>query len=139
MNKIIITIILSIVCVSTCFAETSKKQDTQVQITAEENTVVVMKEVQGEVNGIMSNFISVIYVQNENGSRGMPLKMDKDTKVEGAKNSNLKGIKVGDIVSVKYEEKAENIEGTILISRLAKVITLITAAPQVLEVPDQSE
>lgn len=66
---------------------------------------VTVKTIQGEVSGISSNFIAVVYGQDKKTSYEMAFNIGKDAKIEYKKS--LKEISVGDIVAVEYEETVE--------------------------------
>jgi len=82
---------------------------------------VFTREVSGEVSGITKNFIAVLYGQNDKESFELALPMDKSTRASQRKFSE---IKVGDMVSVTYEEVVETKKGekSKVIRRLAKVV-----------------
>jgi hypothetical protein len=88
---------------------------------------VFTKSISGEVSGISKNFIAVVYGQNDKESLELALQMDKSTKGSQRK---LSEIKVGDIVSVTYEEVVETKKGEQpkVIRRLAKVVEFRRAA-----------
>jgi hypothetical protein len=106
------------------------------------NEVVIrkteVKEISGEVSGISSNSISILYGQNEKTSFEMALTIDKDTKVEHKKS--LKEIHTGDMVLVRYEETTETYKEkaekgqmkdvTRRLGRLVKAVVFIKAAPK---------
>lgn len=82
---------------------------------------VFSRQVEGEVGGISANFIAINYGQNEKELLQQALSMDKSTK--GGRR-RLSEIKVGDIVSVTYEETVETKKGgkPRVIKRLAKFV-----------------
>jgi len=94
---------------------------------------VTIKAVSGEVSGISSNFIAILYGQDKKTSYEIGLAIDKETRVE--RKFSLKQIAVGDTVSVEYEETTQTIKEKTekgqekdvvrVLSRLAKVITFI--------------
>ena len=88
---------------------------------------VFTKSISGEVSGISKNFIAVVYGQNDKESLELALQMDKSTRGSQRK---LSEIKVGDIVSVTYEEVVETKKGEQpkVIRRLAKVVEFRRAA-----------
>jgi hypothetical protein len=88
---------------------------------------VFAREVTGEIAGISSNFIAVIYGQTDKESLEMALPMDKTTKGSIRK---LSEIKLGDMVSVTYEETVETKkdEKPRITKRLAKVVEFRRAA-----------
>ncbi len=86
--------------------------------------------VAGTVSGITKNYISVLYDQDKekNIDYEMLLPVDKDVQLE-YKNS-LSEIKVGDRVSVQYEDTTtENSEKEKTLKRKAKVVTFVGPAP----------
>lgn len=87
------------------------------------------RQVSGEVAGISQNFIAVLYDQDSKASYEIALAVDKDARLERVKD--IKDIKAGDSVTVRYEETIE-IEGKItkVKSRIAKVISFVKAAPK---------
>lgn len=95
----------------------------------EEDVVVVVKEISGEVTVVGPSFIAVVYERD--AKKGieyeMALPIDKD--IELVRKRNLDEIRVGDTVRVKYEEtqKGERI------TRRAKVITFVKPAKTKLE------
>jgi preprotein translocase subunit YajC len=115
------------------FAQENKKEEITKKTTA--------KEISGEVSGISSNFIAIVYGQNSKTSFEMALIIDKDTKVEHKKS--LKEIKPGDTVSVRYEEntetykeetkKGEKKDVTRLLRRIVKTVDFVRAAPKELQ------
>ena len=107
----------------------------------EAKKIVVVKEMQGEVSGISSNFIAIVYGQDKKASYEMALTMDKDVKVEDRKS--LKDIGVGDIVSVSYEETTETKkEGdkdiSRVVSRVVKKIRFIRPGAKLQEIEMRS-
>lgn len=117
------------------------KQEVKPEV--EEKSIIksTMKEVNGEVSGISSNFIAILYGQDEKTSYEIALTIDKDVTIERKKS--LKDIEVGDIVSVQYKETTETYKEktetgtekdiTKLLSRVVKVVTFIKAPPKDLQ------
>ena len=85
---------------------------------------IVIKEVKGEVTGISPNFIAVLYGEDTKRQVSLEMAFDvtKDAKIENKKN--LTDIRVGDTVTVTYEEKTEkNKEGKVRVKgKLVKKI-----------------
>jgi len=107
----------------------------------EAKKTVAVKELQGEVSGISSNFIAILYGQDKKTSYEMALTVDKDVKIENRKS--LKDIGVGDIVSVSYEETAETKkEGdkdiTRVVSRVVKKVRFIRPGAKIQEIEMRS-
>lgn len=69
--------------------------------TEEKDIERVVKVISGEVSGISSNFIAVVYGQDEKTSYEMALNIGKDVKLEYIKS--LSEIGVGDTVKVTYD------------------------------------
>lgn len=109
--------------------------------------ITVEKTVSGEVSGISSNFIAILYGQDKKTSYEMALTIDKNTKVE--RKDSLKEIGVADTVSVKYEEttqthkekteKGKEKDVTKVLGRVAKVISFIKSAPKELQSLEEKE
>ena len=118
---------------SLSFAQENKKEDV--------TRKTVAKEVSGQVSGISSSLISILYGQDKKTSYEMALTIDKDTKVEHKKS--LKEIQSGDTVLVKYEEttetyKVEDAKGqkkevTRRLGRQVKTVVFLKAAPKELQ------
>ncbi|MDD5255230.1 MAG: hypothetical protein PHR11_04160 [Candidatus Omnitrophica bacterium] len=70
----------------------------------EAKTRIVTKEVSGEIGGISSNFIAVVYGYAGGIAQEMALNMAKDVRTSGRKVAE---IGLGDIVKVIYEETIE--------------------------------
>jgi hypothetical protein len=109
----------------------------------EAKKTVVVKELQGEVGGISSNFIAVLYGMDakKEAALEMALAMDKDVKIEDRKS--LKDIGLGDIVSVSYEETTETKkEGdkdiSRILSRVVKKIRFIRPGAKLQEIEMRS-
>lgn len=97
---------------------------------------VVVKDMQGEVSGISSNFIAILFGVDEKSSHEMAFTMNKDVKVEHKKS--LKDIGVGDLVSVNYEEisettKQDDKDITRVLSREVKRIRFISEGAKIRE------
>lgn len=93
---------------------------------------VYSKHLSGEVSGISSNFVAILYgVDNERQtSMEMAFTIDKDAKVDGKKS--LSEITPGDTVSVAYEETTQTDEKgyTRVKERVVKRITFIKRVPK---------
>lgn len=112
-------------------------------IRAEEEAkkTVAVKELQGEVSGISSNFIAILYGQDKKTSYEMALTLDKDVRIEDRKS--LKDIGVGDVVSVSYEEttetkKQDDKEVTRVMGRVVKKIRFIRPGAKIQEIEMRS-
>jgi len=104
----------------------------------DDDIVAVPKVVSGEVSAISSNFINIIY--EKNSKKGveyeMPMKVDSDVQLKH--KLELKEIKVGDTVLVRYDEMQQEAErpkknGTMeqytkVLSRHARLITFLRPA-----------
>lgn len=124
-KNIIIAAILVFCLIGTSFAEEEVKKK------------VVVKELQGEVSGISSNFIAIVYGQDKKTSYEMAFTMDKDVKVEDRKS--LKDIGVRDIVSVSFEEttetkKQDDKDISRVVSRVVKKIRFIRPGAKIAEI-----
>lgn len=102
----------------------------------ESRTTVVVKEMKGEVSGISSSFIAILYGQDKNTSYEMAFTMDKNVKLEDKKS--LKEIEPRDIVTVSYEEtsetkKVDDKEVTRVMSRVVKRIRFVRAGTKLQE------
>lgn len=101
----------------------------------------VFKEITGEVSGISSNFIAIVYGQDKKTSYEMAFSMDKDVRIEDRKS--LKDIGVGDIVSVSFEETTETKKQgdkdiTRVVSRVVKKIRFIRPGAKIQEIEMRS-
>ena len=102
------------------------------------NRDVQSKHMTGEVSGISSSFLALVYAVDEKAkaSYEMAFSVDKNVKVEG--KDKLSEIAVGDTVSVSYDEtieKDEKGENPKVMERLVKRIMLVKAAPPQLKEP----
>jgi hypothetical protein len=114
-------------------AQENKKEEVTKKTTA--------KEISGQVSGMSSSLIYILYGQDKKTSYEMALTINKDTKVEHKKS--LKEIQPGDTVLVKYEEttetyKVEDAKGqkkevTRRLGRLVKAVVFLKAAPKELQ------
>ena len=101
----------------------------------EDKAVVVLKEVQGEVSALTSNFISIIYERDKEKGIDYEIALPIDENMRLVHKRSLKQIQLGDIVRVKYKEKRKECEevgedGTLkrktkVIERKAAVITFV--------------
>lgn len=113
------------------------------QEAAEEKKIEVLsKKLNGEIGGVSSSFLAVVYAIDANGAREMAMNIDKNTKVVNKKG--VSDLKVGDTVSVVYEETTETIkvkkedkeENKVKVrGRVAKLITVTKAAPEPEAIP----
>lgn len=89
---------------------------------------VKLKEVRGEVSGISSNFIAVLYGKDADTSYEIALNTDAKTRVE--RKNSLKDIAVGDTVFVSYEETIETKKGEKprILGRVVKLVRFLRAA-----------
>ncbi len=90
----------------------------------------VSNGVNGEISGIGKNYISVVYGRDkEKGvDYEMLLPIDKNIQVEHKKS--LGDMKVGDTVSVAYEDViTEDFSKKQTMKRKAKVVTFVKSAP----------
>jgi len=121
-NKIIyLGLILVLGLAAGAFAEEAKNEPKE---------IVATKTITGEVSGISSNFIAIMYgVDKKNeASLEMALAVGKDVVIEH--KDTLKNIGVGDTVKAVYEEKTEKDEkeNIRVKSRIVKKITFLQAA-----------
>ena len=102
------------------------------------NRDVQSKHMTGEVSGISSNFLALMYAVDEKAqtSYEMAFSVDKNVKVEG--KDKLSEIAAGDTVSVSYDEtteKDEKGENPRIVERLVKRIVLVKEAPPQVKEP----
>jgi hypothetical protein len=94
-----------------------------------------MKEVQGEVSFVASNFISVIYKRDAKAEYEMAFPFDKK-KILLDHVQSVNQINIGDTVSIQYEETVQQAEKGAKISRSAKKIFFIRPTNRPKEVID---
>lgn len=123
-----------------CVSGMAAAEETKVgKSETEEKIETTVKEVSGEISGVSSNFIAILYGQDETASYEMAFSVGKDVKLVHKKS--LSELAVGDTVTVSYEEKTKkNKEGKIMIlSRVPKRISFIRAAPKALPETEESQ
>lgn len=98
----------------------------------EKDAKTLAKEVTGEVSGISNNFIAVVYSRDEakHSEKEIPLTIEGAPRLEHI--GNLSQIKLGDTVTVQYDELIGVREDgkEIVTGRRAKVIKFIRPAPK---------
>jgi len=97
----------------------------------DEVTKVETKEVTGEVGGISKDFIAVVYKKDDASHASYEVALPIQGTPILQHISNLKQIKVGDTVTVQYDEMIKTDENgkNAVVGRNAKSITFISPAP----------
>lgn len=138
-RKIILMIIISIFIISGMSRADEEKKGKRIVASN-------LKEIQGEVAGIIQDSIAIVYNRNEATGEEYEMSFPVDKGVNIVHKRSIKEIAVGDIVNVQYEEVTEKYdddqEKDPEINRKAKVITFLKPAiktPEPLESDSDSE
>ncbi len=101
-------------------------------------TTSVTKEVQGEISGISKDFIAIVYERDVEKGIEYEMLLPIEKGIRLVHKQTLDQIKVGDIVSVQYEEVTEEYKEVPRQKRTAKIISFVKPAEKKPE-PVESE
>ncbi len=99
---------------------------------------VELKEVQGRISWLRKDMIAIVYAATETSEEEILLPLSKDTRLLHLKS--LEQLRVGDVVSIQYEEITEETPEGPRVNLVAKTVIFVRPArPKALGVEGREE